>query len=127
MTLITFTTCVGTFDNDDNCQRFLNRCMPEAFRKLLNSGAVRRWNPEIQKGIYNMLELFFDLLVCRLRHKPVPVSMLNQVFTMACDLECEWNSKNKLQLSEDKHWEDLFGHGETCARCPLLVQLLHQW
>ena len=74
-----------------------------------------------------MLELFFDLLVCQLRHKPVPVSMLNQVFTMACDLECEWNSKNKLQLSEDKHWEDLFCHGETFARCPLLVQLLHQW
>jgi hypothetical protein len=86
--------------------------MPEAFRKLLNSGAVRRWNPEIQKGIYNMLKLFFDLLVCQLRLKPVPVSMLNQVFTMACDLECEWNSKNKLQLSEDKHWEDVFGHGK---------------
>ena len=109
----------GTFEADDNCHRFLDRCMPEAFRKLLNSAAVRRWNPEIQRGIYNMLELFFDLLVCRLKHSPVPVSILNHVFAMACDLECEWNNKNKLQSSEvQKHWEDLFGKGETFARCP---------
>ena len=92
--------------------------MPEAFRKLLNSGAVRRWNAEIQRGIYNMLELFIDLLVCSLRHRPVPVAMLNQVFSLACDLECEWNNKNKMQHSEEKHWEDLFGQGETFARCP---------
>ena len=99
-------------------QRFLNRCMPEAFRKLLNSGAVNRWNPEIQRGIYNMLEYFLDLLVVRLRHKPVPVAMLNQVFALACDLDCEWNNKNKNQHSEEKHWEELFGSGEMFARCP---------
>ncbi len=92
--------------------------MPEAFRKLLNSGAVQRWNSEIQKGIYNMLELFIDLLVVRMKHKPVPVHMLNQVFTLACDLDCEWNCKNKGQQSEEKHWEDLFGPGEIFARSP---------
>ena len=102
--------------------------MPEAFKKLLNSGAVRRWNPEIQRGIYNMLELFFDLLLSRLKHKPVPVLMLNQVFAMACDLECEWNNKNKLQTGEEKHWEDLFGPGETFARCPeTFNQVLHKF
>jgi ubiquitin carboxyl-terminal hydrolase 9/24 len=99
-------------------QRFLNKCMPEAFRKLLNSGAVQRWNSEIQKGIYNMLELFIDLLVVRMKHKPVPVQMLNQVFSLACDLDCEWNCKNKGQQSEEKHWEDLFGPGEIFARSP---------
>ncbi|KAI9556016.1 hypothetical protein GHT06_018579 [Daphnia sinensis] len=108
----------GFGENDENMQRFLNKCMPEAFRKLLNSGAVQRWNSEIQKGIFNMLELFIDLLVVRMKHKPVPVQMLNQVFALACDLDCEWNCKNKSQHSEEKHWEDLFGQGEIFARSP---------
>ena len=68
--------------------------------------------------MFQRLELFIDLLVVRLRHKPVPVSMLNQVFALACDLDCEWNNKNKSQLNEDKHWEDVFGHDEMFAKCP---------
>lgn len=105
-------------------QRFLNRCMPEAFRKLLNSGAVHRWNPEIQRGIYNMLELFIDLLAVRLKHNPVPIAMLNQVFALVCDLDCEWNCKNKAQSSEGKHWEDLFGPGDIFARSPDEITLV---
>lgn len=65
-----------------------------------------------------MLELFIDLLVVRMKHKPVPTQMLNQVFALTCDLDCEWNSKNKNQPSEEKHWEDLFGAGEIFARSP---------
>lgn len=99
-------TFLGDCDEDENVQRFLNRCMPEAFKKLLNSAAVQRWNFEIQKGILSMLELFIDLLVARLKHKPLPILMLNQIFATICDMDCEWNCKNKNQLSEEKHLED---------------------
>lgn len=96
----------------------MNRCMPEAFKKLLNSGAVQRWNAEIQKGIYNMLELFIDLLIVCLKQKPAPVDLLTNIFAVACDLDCEWNNKNRSQLSEEHHWEDIFGPGEVFARSP---------
>lgn len=86
--------------------------MPEAFRKFLNSKAAFRWNPEIQRGIFDMLECFFDLLVVRLRHKPTPVDMLNQVFALVCDLNCAWNLKNKGQRSE------VFAPGKMFARNP---------
>lgn len=54
----------------------------------------------------------------RLKHNPPPVAMLNQVFALVCDMDCEWNCKNKGQSSESKHWEDLFGQGDIFARSP---------
>ncbi len=45
-------------------------------RKLLTSSATHRWQAEIQEGIFNMLELFIDLVVTRLQHDPVPTQLL---------------------------------------------------
>ena len=63
-------------DADENCMRFVSRCMPEAFKKLMTSNAVHRWGGEIQEGIYNMLGLLVDLVAARLKHQPVPCELL---------------------------------------------------
>ena len=46
--------------------KFHDRILPEAFRKLLASHATQRWGQEIQEGVYDMLEIFIDLVVTRL-------------------------------------------------------------
>ena len=81
--------------------------MPECFNKLLTSSAVQRydiyikrmeayadavhyelpchdrninlnrWPADVQDGIYDMLVLFIDLIVTRLKYDPLPLSMLN--------------------------------------------------
>lgn len=43
----------------------------------MTSGAVHRWNTEIQEGIFNMAELFIDMCVARLQHLPIHHEILN--------------------------------------------------
>lgn len=43
----------------------------------MTSGAVHRWNAEIQEGIFNMAELFIDMCVARLQHLPIHHEILN--------------------------------------------------
>ncbi|KAK8401660.1 hypothetical protein O3P69_001054 [Scylla paramamosain] len=85
----------GLCDADESCQRFMERCLPECFHKLLNNGAVRRWGMEIQEGVFNMLDLLTNLVIVRLKHGPVPETLLKNVYALAMDSECEWNQKNK--------------------------------
>ena len=33
----------GLLEQDENCNKFIERVMPEAFRKLLTSAAINRW------------------------------------------------------------------------------------
>ena len=75
--------------------------MPEAFRKLLTSNATSKWNSEIQEGIYNMLELFLDLILVRLTNPPIPVTMLTTL-ALAFDVENDWNYKNRNQISQGR-------------------------
>ena len=67
----------GQLEEDPSCQKFLERIAPEAFRKLLTSNATQRWALDIQEGIYEMVDLFIDLIVARLDTEPVPVGLLN--------------------------------------------------
>ncbi|CAL4091223.1 unnamed protein product, partial [Meganyctiphanes norvegica] len=90
----------GLCDADESCQRFLERCLPECFHKLLSSGAVRRWGPDIQDGVFNMLDLLINFVIVRLKQGPVPENLLYQTFTAAMDSECEWNQKNKHRAAE---------------------------
>ena len=90
---------------EDACKKFLDRVMPEAFKKLLTSKATYGWQAEVQEGIYNMLELFIDLVLARLPTEPVPINLLN-VLAMAFDRENDWNSKNKDQTSNGR-WQQL--------------------
>ncbi|KAL5016318.1 hypothetical protein ScPMuIL_005907 [Solemya velum] len=99
----------GAAESDEYCKRFIDRCMPEAFSKLMTSPAVHRWNTEIQEGILNMLELLVDLVVARLQHLPVPFSLL-ETLTMAFNPNTEFHFKNCSR--RDRHyWDDKF---DTC-------------
>ncbi|XP_064624443.1 ubiquitin carboxyl-terminal hydrolase 24-like isoform X2 [Lineus longissimus] len=97
----------GLCDADDNCVRFLDRCMPECFQKLLTAGAVHRWGTDIQEGVYTMLQLLVDLVAARLLHKPVPIGLLN-VLSMAFNPDTEFHFKNKNRRG-DRSWEDKLG------------------
>ncbi|GFO40770.1 ubiquitin carboxyl-terminal hydrolase 24 [Plakobranchus ocellatus] len=56
----------GLAESDEYCKRFVDRCMPEAFTKLLTSNAVHKWGIEIQEGIFDMLGLLVELAVASL-------------------------------------------------------------
>ena len=38
---------------------------------------MHSWGPEIHDGIYDMLHLLLDLIVARLKYKPVPFGLLD--------------------------------------------------
>ena len=63
-------------ERDEHCRKFLDRILPESFRKLLSSNATHRWNTEIQEGIYVMSELFIETITARLAYDPVPCKLL---------------------------------------------------
>ncbi|XP_063403289.1 ubiquitin carboxyl-terminal hydrolase 24-like [Mytilus trossulus] len=96
-------------ENDENCKRFIERCMPESFRKLTNSPAVHRWNTEIQEGIFNMLQLLVDLVATRIQHLPVP-KILMEVFYLALNKDSEFHYKNR-QKRDRTYWEDKIEDG----------------
>ena len=102
---------------DKECSKFLDTVMPEAFKKLLSSNATAKWNREIQEGIYNMLELFVDLIVVILPKdkttaaddsdggtttwtytvQPRHCTKMLETLALAFDLDNDWNCKNKDQ------------------------------
>jgi len=51
--------------------------------QLLTSQAVNRWAFDIQEGIYDMVELFVDLMAYRMKHEPIPTDLL-QTLAMVC-------------------------------------------
>ena len=46
----------GLLEQDENCKKFIDRVMPEAFKKLLTSAATQRWAAEIQARIIEIVE-----------------------------------------------------------------------
>ena len=52
--------------------------------QLMTSGPVRRWGPEIQEGIYDMLQLFVELTAVRLRYEPVHCGLLHILAMVGC-------------------------------------------
>ncbi|XP_058493383.1 ubiquitin carboxyl-terminal hydrolase 24 isoform X7 [Solea solea] len=94
-------------DADENCKRFMERCMPEAFKKLLTSSAVHKWGTEIHEGIYNMLMLLVELVAERVKQDPVPVNLMG-VLTMAFNPDNEYHFKNRMKASQ-RNWAEVFG------------------
>ncbi|XP_035031705.1 ubiquitin carboxyl-terminal hydrolase 24 isoform X5 [Hippoglossus stenolepis] len=94
-------------DADENCKRFIDRCMPEAFKKLLTSSAVHKWGTEIHEGIYNMLMLLVELVAERVKQDPVPVNLMG-VLTMAFNPDNEYHFKNRMKASQ-RNWAEVFG------------------
>lgn len=97
-------------DNDEHCRRFLDRCMPESFQKLMTYSAVHRWNGEIQEGIFNMLQLFIDLVATRLQYLPVPINLLD-VLQTAFNKETEYHYKNRTR-KDRTYWDDKLEGGQ---------------
>ncbi|XP_061744458.1 ubiquitin carboxyl-terminal hydrolase 24 isoform X2 [Nerophis ophidion] len=103
-------TCLarhGLADADENCKRFVDRCMPEAFKKLLTSSAVHKWSTEIHEGIYNMLMLLVELVAERVKQDPVPVNLMG-VLTMAFNPDNEYHFKNRMKACQ-RNWAEVFG------------------
>nr|CAB3267565.1 ubiquitin carboxyl-terminal hydrolase 48-like [Phallusia mammillata] len=107
----------GLLNQDDNCTRFLDRCMPECFTKLLTSNAVQKWLTDVQEGIHEMLLLFIDLVVARMQFDPLPISML-QILSTAFDPDCAWNIKNKYKSWNQAAWETKLGGIDKCFARP---------
>ncbi|CAG0887292.1 unnamed protein product [Darwinula stevensoni] len=95
----------GQYEADEHCQRFVQRCLPEVFRKLLTASAVRNWNASIQQGVYDMLVLYLELIVSLLRAGAVPCSLMNAVLPLAFDMDVEYHQKNKNQDWDETGWE----------------------
>lgn len=85
---------LGKPEDNADCKKFLDTIVPAAFQKvnklykftliiydkifqLQTTKSVFSWPREIQCGIFEMIELFIDLVGIRLRYAPVPVQLLN--------------------------------------------------
>ena len=93
----------GLLEADENCKKFIERVMPEAFNKLLTSAATQRWSGEIQEGILLMCELYMELLVTRLQYDPVPSHLLTTL-ALIFNMDTYWNNKNRDQVAKGR-WE----------------------
>nr|XP_033771654.1 ubiquitin carboxyl-terminal hydrolase 24 isoform X3 [Geotrypetes seraphini] len=109
----TYLAKLGLSDSDENCKRFMDRCMPEAFKKLLTSSAVHKWGTEIHEGIYNMLMLLIDLVAERVKQDPIPIGLLG-VLTMAFNPDNEYHFKNRMKVCQ-RNWAEVFGEGNMYA------------
>ncbi|XP_075472164.1 ubiquitin carboxyl-terminal hydrolase 24 isoform X2 [Ascaphus truei] len=127
LTASTYLAKIGLSDSDENCKRFMDRCMPEAFKKLLTSSAVHKWGTEIHEGIYNMLMLLVDLVAERIKQEPIPAGLLG-VLTMAFNPDNEYHFKNRMKVSQ-KNWAEVFGEGNAYAVSPTsgLQKEPHGW
>uniref|UniRef100_G1RX52 ubiquitinyl hydrolase 1 n=1 Tax=Nomascus leucogenys TaxID=61853 RepID=G1RX52_NOMLE len=113
----TYLARLGLSESDENCRRFMDRCMPEAFKKLLTSSAVHKWGTEIHEGIYNMLMLLIELVAERIKQDPIPVGLLG-VLTMAFNPDNEYHFKNRMKVSQ-RNWAEVFGEGNMFAVSPV--------
>ncbi|XP_045061353.1 ubiquitin carboxyl-terminal hydrolase 24-like isoform X3 [Coregonus clupeaformis] len=112
-------TCLakhGLADADENCKRFMDRCMHEAFKKLLTSSAVHKWGTEIHEGIYNMLMLLVELVAERVKQEPIPVGLMG-VLAMAFNPDNEYHFKNRMKACQ-RNWSEVFGEEAMFAVSP---------
>ena len=114
---------------NEHCRKFLDRIMPEAFKKLLSSSATHRWNAETQEGIYLMSEMLVELVTTRMEYDPVPTKLLIdtlslvsfsrevevsyynrtfQFFFQLFDVRNDWNTKNRDSVSKGR-WQEAVG------------------
>lgn len=107
----------GLSEADENCRRFMDRALPECFKKLLTTQAVHRWGPEIHDGIYDMLQLVLELIVARLKYKPVPFGLLDML-TQVFNPETEFQFKNRGKPWSKKYFEGVFGAEDCYAVSP---------
>ncbi|XP_057299797.1 ubiquitin carboxyl-terminal hydrolase 24-like isoform X2 [Hydractinia symbiolongicarpus] len=104
-------------EKNEHCARFMDRVLPECFHKLLCSAAVKKWTPDVHEGVFNMIQLFVDLVAMRLKYSPIPLKMLTSL-SQAFDPDSEFHFKNRGHKWNRSHYEDLFGYGKCAAMSP---------
>lgn len=66
-------------------RRFLDKVVPEVYRKLLDSQPVNKWNNEIQTGVFNMTSMCIELIAVRLEQL-VPVKIIPDILLKTLSL-----------------------------------------
>ncbi|CAM2715589.1 unnamed protein product [Rotaria socialis] len=84
----------GKPEDNPDCKKFIEDIVPEAFYKLQTTKSVFSWPREIQFGIFEMTELFIDLMGIRLRYPPVPIKLLNTL-ALTFDTTTAFSQKHK--------------------------------
>jgi hypothetical protein len=92
----------GTADSDQNCRRFLEKVLPEVYRKLLDTAPVNRWNNEIQTGVMNMTMLGVELIAARLEQLAplhiVPDVLLETINLVSNHIKCLFSKTKTKQI-----------------------------
>lgn len=102
-------------ESDKDCARFMDRVLIESFKKLLTSNAVKKWTFDIHEGVFNMIQLFVDLVAERLKYAPIPMKLL-EILCLVFDPETEFHFKNRSHKWDRGHYEDIFGY----LKCPAM-------
>ncbi|KAJ7330593.1 Ubiquitin carboxyl-terminal hydrolase 24 [Desmophyllum pertusum] len=100
----------GLAEADENCKRFIERALPECFKKLLTTQAVQRWGPEIHDGIYDMLKLFgeSDSFKAQVQASTIWHSVLIR----------SSSTRNRTKQWDKKYYEGFFGTDDCYALPP---------
>ncbi|XP_065904481.1 ubiquitin carboxyl-terminal hydrolase 24-like isoform X2 [Dysidea avara] len=102
--------------SDEQCISFMERTLPDAFYKLLAHDAVLRWDQTIYEGIHDMCNLLVEMIAVGLRHKPVPIKML-ELLTLVFRADCRFHSKNRQRRIDINQWNRLL-HDKLFAIMP---------
>jgi ubiquitin carboxyl-terminal hydrolase 9/24 len=97
----------------ENVKRFMDRVIPEVYRKLLDSQPVQKWNFDIQQGVYNMTNLVLELIVYRIFQAGVPDILLNTL-SLIFNSESIFHNKNHLKVWDKSKYLEAFGNLEHC-------------
>lgn len=69
------------------------------------------------EGILDMCRILMELIAERLKHKPVPVNML-QILAMVFNADANFHSKMKNKRTDLGRWGRLLGEGKVFAQMP---------
>ena len=108
MCTVLLCTGAGLAEADENCRKFLDKTIVDCFTKvyylthphtlthsphsppsqLLTHEAVFRWDTSIMEGILDMTQLFMELVAERLKHPPIPLTLLHLLATVRGGSPC---------------------------------------
>jgi len=107
----------GIAEGDENCKKFLERTMGDAFSKLITHEAVYRWDATIMEGILDMCRILLELIAERLKQKPIPVYLLTLLGTVF-NADCSYHNKMRNRRTDHSRWQRVLGEGNVFAVMP---------
>ncbi|NWH48288.1 UBP24 hydrolase, partial [Fregata magnificens] len=106
----TYLARLGLSDSDENCKRFMDRCMPEAFKK------VSRYSRPIQC----FFALFtVEIVFCNSDIRNYAMLFIAVGFSFkAFNPDNEYHFKNRMKVCQ-RNWAEVFGEGNMHAVSPI--------